>query len=401
MGDDAMRQTLIVGVCLLVSVSQSAGLIGETDDDSFRSAYESWHRVEDDIQHFRVRWKRILERINAQRTLETNTHEVDNNKIRLAIGLTTVGRQSAPLYVIDTLKLLFVGLDHVKAHESFVVIHIAHRDVQERLNAHQRLSSEFKERVCSEQLVILSFNDSTSWRPRELLHDDYRSCSLDRNYHDTLTRVRWRSSIVVNSAYLWYAAHAEMHRRFGANDTDSMFYLHLEDDTPPAHPRTWFTDMTHTIDWLNADESEWCMLITRHKRRNGRRSHRHFDIKRPSPPILPGGYGILVRHTYVDDIAQYFRENFDQAPFDYLSGRYFHKHKAQCAIAFRDGKDGLFKHVGEISSKNGWVMDDEPAPRTDPPLAINDTFFSFEECDATKTLLLQDTLHNRKAVDAV
>lgn len=149
------------------------------------------------------------------------------------------------------------------------------------------------------------------------------NCRLRRNFGDNISRVIWRSKLVLDAAYLFYETH-----RLGD------IAVRLEDDVLPRY-------------------AHWPTIIA--TRFSAHPSLQFINLKTSSKKApskhMVGSYAWALRSTMVPTLTEFLFRNFDLSPLDWLVGGFlesFHYHQHPDSYKAID----LFKHIGEHSTKN-------------------------------------------------
>ncbi|XP_032239116.1 alpha-1,6-mannosyl-glycoprotein 4-beta-N-acetylglucosaminyltransferase [Nematostella vectensis] len=132
----------------------------------------------------------------------------------LTIGVPTVYRGGNHTHQVSylryTLDRVFANIE--SPEDVLVVLHLADRDPKKRRNLQEQLAQQFQTHIAMNRLHVIEAPDSY-YPPLE---------GLPLNHGDSEARVRWRSKLLVDQAFL-----------MGYCSGMGKYYLQLEDDSPP------------------------------------------------------------------------------------------------------------------------------------------------------------------------
>lgn len=240
----------------------------------------------------------------------TSTNSSSAFLYRIVIILPTMGRLS---YLEKSIRSY---LQILTADDLIVIFAVKNQDL-----IVQMLSSKFPNH----------FNDSIIVETGNPIRQHLLSkpCELSSFHNDSLGRVLWRSSIVLEHAWMLYRV----------SFLQPEYVLVMEEDVLIGTEMSFLNEVQQKLRGSPA-ESSWNMLHLR--------NYRRVSV---APTHLGGAFGLLINASCPSGIlsaSAFLLRYFDDSPVDWLMGLYFWRIGGAFGVRASD----LVIHIGETSTKN-------------------------------------------------
>ena len=296
------------------------------------------------------------------------------------IGMSTISRGGQPSpYLLDTIDKVLnakrTDKNELTCTPFAIVILSADGSDEDRNISQSRVRERFPKEVESGKIALVSMGNNTNWYPPSILLAGIERCSLKRNYGDKMSRVLWRSKLLLDSAYIMKRAYER------AQDTGAVYYLHLEDDTPPLF-NDWLDKISRFLQ-VHSKEN-WGLIHSRYDMKNDGR--KEFKIAR-----FGGAYGYIAKVVDIPKIVDFLVNNYDEAPYDWLLGDFWSAGEKGPKRIHYQILPGIFEHKGHTSTLHNWQRSDKDID-------------SWERCDDIEKVWpgLKDRLSKmRERIDSV
>lgn len=275
------------------------------------ASYMKGQRAEPNVNFF-YRQGRSHSHAAAINVTTIRSTEAENSGFayRIVIALPTVGR-------LEYLEKTIQSYLHILSADDLIVVFV----VKNQASVLDMLRAKFSTYL-NNTIVVETGNPIRQYLLRN-------PCDLLAHHNDSLGRVMWRSSIVLEHAWLLYRV----------SFFQPQYLLVMEEDVIVREAVSFLDHVQNKLTGTPAQGS-WNLLHLR--------DYRGVVV---APTHLGGAFGLLINASCPGgllSLSSFLLRYFDDSPVDWLIGLYF----SHLGSSFGVGASDLVVHIGKSSTKN-------------------------------------------------